>query len=198
MDDKVYENLKYIRSSIQGQLRGKPYYANYPLRAHWQSPGLAVIENVETGDTWYGDGSSLDIRKAILSLLNDQIPQGVRLREYLKAAADALRESKTKETPAPFSQTIWSNLLGDTIYDPELYVLNSDKGPVLRVRVGSYVWGGLPVNEALQHWSLDNIRWELFWLYHKGTQMLAAFNDGYDWRAAYEALGALYEPLQEN
>lgn len=64
--DKVYENLKYIRSSLSGQLRGKYPYRNVPLRARWHSPGLAVIENMETGDTWFGDGSSYDIRKSIL------------------------------------------------------------------------------------------------------------------------------------
>lgn len=197
--DKVYENLKYIRSSLSGQLRGKYPYHNVPLRARWHSPGLAVIENMETGDTWFGDGSSHDIRKAILCLLHEQIPQGIRLREYLKAAAEALRVGKAKEVPSPFWQTIWQDLMGSTTHDPELFVLAGDKGPVLRVRMGDYVWGGLPINEALQHWSFGDIRWELLRLYCKGTQMLDAFADeDADWRTECKAIGAYYEPLQEN
>mgnify|MGYP000871189157 CR=1 FL=1 len=199
MDDKVYENLKYIRSSIQGQLRGKPRYTNCPLRAHWQSPGLAVIENVETGDVWYGDGSSGDIRWAIIDLLYEQIPQAVRLREYLKAAAEALRAVPgAKEVYSPFQQRIWDDLIDQSKYNPTLVVQDSDKGPILCVRMDTYVWGGFSIDKALQYHETGSIRRELARLYFKGSQMLEAYEDDEcPWRDACEKLGATYEPLQE-
>ena len=200
MDDKVYENLKYIRSSLSGQLRGKYPYHNIPLRANWEADGLARVVNTETGESSWGKGDSQHLRCAIINLLYDQIPQAIRLREYLKAAAEALLENHhTQEIPAPFQQQIWTDLLGVTEYNPPLYVVRSAAGPMLRVRMEGFVWGGLSINEALQFWSPDTIRWELFRLYHKGTQMLDAFKDGdADWRSECEAIGAYYEPLQEN
>jgi hypothetical protein len=199
MDDNIYENLKYIRSSLRGQLRGKPYHSNCPLRAHWQSPGLAVIENVETGDVWYGDGSSGDIRWAIIDLLYDQIPQAVRLREYLKAAAEALNAKPgAKEVYSPFQQRIWEDLIDRPKYSPALVVQGSDEGPILRVRMNGYVWGDFHIDKALQHPETDSIRWELSRLYFKGSQMIEAYEDDEcPWRDVCEGLGAVYEPPQE-
>lgn len=198
--DKVYENLKYIRSSLRGQLRGKHPYHNVPLRAYWEAEGLARVVNTETGESSRGKGDAQHLRYAIITLLYDQIPQAVRIREYLKAAAEALRmEPATKETPSPFQQQIWADLMGFTEYNPALYVRRGEKGPVLHVRLGDYTWGELPIDEALQFWHPDTIRWELSWLYYKGAQMLDAFEDeDADWRTECKALGAYYEPLQEN
>lgn len=200
MDDKVYENLKYIRSSLRGQLRGKPYHTNCPLRAHWHIPGLAVIENVETGDVCYGDGSSGDIRWAILDLLYEQIPQAVRLREYLKAAAEALRAKPgANEVYSPFQQRIWDDLLDSPEYNPTLVVQDGDDGPILRVRMDVYVWGGLNIAKALQYYDTDSIRWELAHLYFNGSQMIEAYEDDEcPWRDVCEEMGAVYEPLQED
>lgn len=198
MDKEVYENLKYIRSSLSGQLRGKYHYHNVPLRANWEAEGLARVVNTETGESSLGKGDSQHLRYAIVTLLYDQIPQVVRLREYLKAAAEALREEPvSRETPAPFQQQIWNDLIGITDYNPALYVVRSDKGPLLRVRVEGFVWGELPIDEALQFWHPDTIRWELLLLYRKGSQMLDFIEAWDDWRSACEAIGAYYEPLKE-
>lgn len=198
MDKEVYENLKYIRSSLSGHLRGKCHYHNVPLRAHWEAEGLARVVNTETGESSWGKGDAQHLRYAIITLLYDQIPQAVRLREYLKAAAEALRmEPATKETPSPFQQEIWADLMGITDYNPALYVRRGENGPVLHVRLGDYTWGALPIDEALQFWHPDTIRWELGLLYRRGSQMLD-FYDGWDeWRFECEAIGAHYDPLQE-
>lgn len=198
MDNKVYENLKYIRSSLSGQLRGKYPYHNIPLRANWEAEGLARVVNTETGESSWGNGDSQHLRYAIITLLYDKIPQAVRLREYLKAAAEALRMvPDTKETPAPFQQQLWSDLMGITDHNPALYVRRGGNGPVLHVRLGDYAWGELPIDEALQFWHPDTIRWELGLLYQRGSMMLD-FMDGWDdWRSECEAMGAHYDPLQE-
>lgn len=198
MDKEVYENLKYIRSSLSGQLRGKYPYSNSPLRANWEADGLARVVNTETGESSWGKGDAQHLRCAIIDLLYDQIPQAVRLREYLKAAAEALRmEPTAKEMPSPFQQQIWADLMGITDYNPAMYVRRGEKGPVLHVRLGDYTWGELPINEALQFWHPDTIRWELGLLYRRGVQMLEFFNGDGDWRSECEACGAYYEPLQE-
>lgn len=199
MAKQVYENLKYIRSSLSGQLRGKYPYHNIPLRAKWEAPGLAYVYNTETWESSLGKGDSQHLREAIIDLLYDQIPQAFRLREYLKAAAEALRmEPKATEVPSPFQQRIWDDLMGITDYNPALYVRRGEKGPVLHVRLGDYTWGELPIDEALQFWHPDTIRSELYLLYHKGSQMLDFFEGWDDWRSECEAIGAYYEPLQEN
>lgn len=51
MDKEAYENLKYIRSSLRGQLRGKYHYHSFPLRANWEAEGLARVVNTETGES---------------------------------------------------------------------------------------------------------------------------------------------------
>ena len=198
MDNKVYENLKYIRNSLRGQLRGKFPYHNIPLRANWEADGLARVVNTETGESSWGKGDSQHLRSAIINLLYDQIPQAVRLREYLKAAAETLREEPgANETPAPFQQQIWADLMGITDYNPALYVRRGGKGPVLHVRLGDYTCGELPIVEALQFWHPDTIRWELGLLYRRGVQMLEFLDGDGDWRSECEAIGAYYEPLKE-
>lgn len=199
MDNEVYTNLKYIRSSLRGQLRGKYPYHNIPLRANWEADGLARVVNTETGESSWGKGDSQHLRSAIIALLYDQIPQAVRLHEYLKAAAEALREEPgAKETPAPFQQQIWADLMGITDYNPALYVRRGGKGPVLHVRLGDYTCGELPIEEALQCWHQDTIRAELYLLYHKGSLMLDFLDGWEDWRAECASIGAIYDPLQEN
>lgn len=99
MDKEVYENLKYIRKSLSGQLRGKYPYHNVPLRAKWEAPGLAYVYNTETGESSWGKGDSQHLRYAIITLLYDQIPQAIRTREYLKAAAEALRMMESSNPP---------------------------------------------------------------------------------------------------
>ena len=198
MDKQVYENLKYIRKSLSGQLRGRYPYHNVPLRAKWEAPGLAYVYNTETGESSWGKGDSQHLRYAIITLLYDQIPQAIRTREYLKAAAEALRmQPKAKEVPSPFQQQIWYDLMGITDYNPALYVRHDCEGPVLYVYMAGYTWGELPIYEALQFWHPDTIRWELGLLYRRGVQMLEFFNSDDDWRSECEAIGAYYEPLQE-
>ena len=198
MDKEVYENLKYIRSSLSGQLRGKYPYYNIPLRAKWEAPGLAHVYNTKTGESSWGKGDAQHLRYAIITLLYDQIPQAIRTREYLKAAAEALRmQPKANEVPSPFQQQIWDDLMGITDYNPALYVRRDYKGPVLYVYMEGYTWGELPIVEALQFWHPDNIRWELGLLYRRGVQMLEFLDGGGDWRSECEAIGAYYEPLKE-
>ena len=198
MDEQVYENLKYIRKSLSAQLRGKYPYHNVPLRAKWEADGRACVVNTETGESSLGKGDAQHLRYAIITLLYDQIPQAIRTREYLKAAAEALRmQPRANEVPSPFQQQIWYDLLGFTDYNPALYVRRGYKGPVLYVYMGGYTWGELPIDEALQFWHPDTLRWELGLLYQRGAQMLEFLNSDGDWRSECEAIGACYEPLQE-
>lgn len=198
MDKEVYENLKYIRKSLSGQLRGKYPLPQRPLRAKWKAPGLARVYNAKTGESSWGKGDAQHLRYAIVTLLYDQIPKAIRTREYLKAAAEALRmQPMANEVPSPFQQQIWNDLMGITDYNPALYVRRGEKGPVLHVRLGDYTWGELPIDEALQFWHPDTIRRELGLLYRRGVQMLEFFNSDGDWRSECEAIGAYYEPLQD-
>lgn len=195
MDDKVYENLKYIRSSLSGQLRGKQPYYNIPLQARWQAPGLAHIYHMETGESSWGKGDSQHLRFAIITLLYEQIPQAVRLREYLKAAAEALRAKPgVKEVYSPLQQQIWVDLIGRPKYNPTLTILDTEVGPVFRVRHGNYVCGWLEINKALQYWDVNTLRKELSKLYYIGVQLTEGDECGVGLMDLPS--GTTYEPLE--
>lgn len=189
-------NLRRLRTTLLGGLRGKPHYLNCPLKAHWVEPGVAEVLDVASGECVRGDGSSLFIRGAILELLGEHLTLDARLRERLRAAAEALRNKPgAPEVCLPFQKQVWEDIGGGVQYNPTLVVKSSDGGPILQVRVGCHSWGNLNINKVLRSNDTDHPRRELAGLYFAGARMLDAYaQDECTWLEACERLGAVWEP----
>lgn len=202
MSDKNF-NLKYIRTCIRQQLRGKPHWPLVqPLRAEYdgldgQGRPLVLVTDTRNGSSLHVVDNSWGHRMAILQLMQEDLPQAVRMREYLRAATTIPEGWEgSHETPFwYFQQEVWDDLIGDAPYNPDLVILHTDEGPFLRVRCGCYVWGGLDLNKALQYWDDPSILVELSKLYHAGVQMIEGHDDTLGLMDPPE--GMEYDPLQE-
>lgn len=201
MDEKQH-STKYLRTCIRQQLKGKPHWPLVqPLRAEYDrvtglGKPLVLVTDIRNGNSVHVPDDSWGHRAAILKLMHEDLPQEVRLREYLRAAAGIPENLRgVHETPFYyFQQDLWTDLIGDAQYNPTLHILDTEGGPVFRVRHGNYVCGWLEINKALQYWDVNTLRKELSKLYYIGVQLTEVEEHGLGLMDLPS--GTTYEPLE--